>query len=469
MRASLSRGKIAAEFRTVSLGDQRLNKRLLEVVTALASDPSASIPSVMPDAAAREAAYRLLNNDKVSLEAVLSGHIEQTLARAAVVRTIRVVHDTTGLVFRGEREGMGPIKGAGQGFFLHAALAVADGEQREVLGVLGALTYANEKDSLRKHMTRSEQAMFARSLPREEKQSHRWESLAYGVHNALDAAIYAIHVMDQEGDDFTLLAELVHGGIPFVIRGAGNRTTELARASISSLMKREEAVLFRSVRVNPRPTYKARGKSRPARKEREAKLFIRWAEVDIARSDNASKQLPSGIPVTVVHVFEAEPPHGEEPIEWFLLTSETVETLEDAARVVDHYRARWVIEDYFKALKTGCAIEKRQLTGFEGLNNILGMLLPIAWRLLLLRQLARNPVPLPAASVMGTDQIKLLRRLLSKRRTGHRLVKAPTVRDIMLAVAALGGHIRNNGDPGWIVLGRGYQIFADAELIWADL
>ena len=62
------------------------------------------------------------------------------------------------------------------------------------------------------------------------------------------------------------------------------------------------------------------------------------------------------------------------------------------------------------------------------------------------------------------DQIHLLRVLLENRR--RRLVESPTVRDLMLGIAALGGHIKNNGDPGWLVLGRGFRRFAEAEEVW---
>ena len=83
------------------------------------------------------------------------------------------------------------------------------------------------------------------------------------------------------------------------------------------------------------------------------------------------------------------------PIEWMLVTSDAVQTIEDATAVVDHYRARWLIEDYFKALKTGCAFEKRQLTTFDGLVRALALFVPMAWHLLVLRHLGRADSPRP--------------------------------------------------------------------------
>jgi hypothetical protein len=147
-----------------------------------------------------------------------------------------------------------------------------------------------------------------------------------------------------------------------------------------------------------------------------------------------------------------------------LFTSEAVSSLAEATSVVDHYRARWVIEEFFKALKTGCAFEKRQLTTFDGLVRALAIFIPIAWRLLVLRSLGRAPRQRPARRVLDVEQLLLLRALLADR--GYSLPGNPSIRDAMLGIAALGGHIRNNGDPGWLVLGRGFTRFIEAEAIW---
>jgi hypothetical protein len=147
-----------------------------------------------------------------------------------------------------------------------------------------------------------------------------------------------------------------------------------------------------------------------------------------------------------------------------LFTSEAVQTLDDATAVVDHYRARWLIEDYFKALKTGCAFEKRQLTTFDGLVRARAIFIPMAWRLLVVRHLGRAASPLPISRCLDREQLLLLRKLLDRRR--YHLPPHPTIQDAMLGIAALGGHITNNGPPGWIVLGRGLTRLLDAEVGW---
>ena len=149
------------------------------------------------------------------------------------------------------------------------------------------------------------------------------------------------------------------------------------------------------------------------------------------------------------------------PIEWYLYTSEPIETTEQLLAIVDYYRARWLIEEYFKAIKQGCDFEKRQLQDYEGLVNLLATFAPIAYRLLLIRQAARDPDPPPALDVVSQDELDVLRKL------GRRKLPAsPTASDVYLAIAALGGHIKYNGDPGWLTLSRGLQRLATLTEGW---
>jgi len=155
--------------------------------------------------------------------------------------------------------------------------------------------------------------------------------------------------------------------------------------------------------------------------------------------------------VNVVYVWENSPPRGEDPIDWLLVTTEPVETKKQLLAVVDNYRSRWIIEDFFKALKTGCAFEKRQLESYHALTNALAVFAVIAWRLLLIRALARTDPNSRATSAFNETQLAILRH--------HLNLSKPLVNtnDALLALARMGGHIRNNGDPGWLTLGRGFE------------
>jgi hypothetical protein len=271
--------------------------------------------------------------------------------------------------------------------------------------------------------------------------------------------------MDQEADDYELFAALHQANLKFVVRACPNRQTTDAKKGVKEVLATKAAPVFRTVPLSPRSERKAvvtRGRH-PARAERDATLKIRWGKISIPRRQYTESKIPE-LSLWAVHVFEPAPPPGEEPIEWMLLTSLAVNNVDEAADVVDHYRARWIIEEYFKALKTGCAFEKRQLMTFDGLVRALALFVPLAWRLLVLRHFGRARQPLPASHFIDGDQLLLLRKLLEKRR--FVLPPKPTMRDAMLGIAFLGGHIKNNGDPGWLVLGRGLTKFVDAEQGW---
>jgi hypothetical protein len=130
---------------------------------------------------------------------------------------------------------------------------------------------------------------------------------------------------------------------------------------------------------------------------------------------------------------------------------------------VGWYRSRWLIEEFFKALKTGCAYEKRQLESLDTLLVALALLAPIAWQLLVLRHLARTLPDAPATALFTDRQLRVLRAASP----GTALSATPTLGHALRTVARLGGHLRQNGEPGWLVLGRGLQKLRWMEVGWA--
>lgn len=455
---------MAAEFEGDSLGDARLDERLRRIVGLAASEPGDSFPEQMASVADREALYRFLANPKVTMAGVLSGHLRQTHERLGGHTVVRVVHDTTTFRFVGDRDGLGAIRGGAKGFLGHIALAIAADDTREPLGVLAVHPYIHQDGVAHQGMTPSQRVEATRAKPRVAKESARWEHMALQVSAALPEGVQAVHVMDQEADAYDVLAVLHDARLRYVIRADPQRQTT-AGVCVKDLIATQPATVFRTVRLTPRSTQKevkTRGRH-PARDERNATLQIRWGALTLGRRQYSASRTPT-LALWAVHVCEPDPPPGDVPIEWMLLTSDVVETLDHATAVVDHYRARWLIEEYFKALKTGCAFEKRQLTTFDGLVRALAMFIPMAWHLLVLRHLGRADSPLPVTRCLDREQLLLLRKLLDGRR--YCLPRRPAVRDVMLGIAALGGHITNNGPPGWIVLGRGLTRLLDAEVGW---
>jgi hypothetical protein len=458
-------GDVLAEFAGDSLGDTRLDERLRRIVALAASDPGRSFPEQMESVADREALYRFLANPKVTLARILSGHVRQTQDRMRGRGVVRVVHDTSTFRFHGDRAGLGVLRGGAKGFLAHVALAVAADETREPLGVLKVHPYIHQDAVAHTGMTPNQRVKATRAKSRAEKESARWEQMAVAVSGALPEGVDALHVMDQEADDYDLLAALQQAHLRYVIRACPTRQTAETKLSVRTVLARQPGTVFRTVPLSPRPPRQAvqsRGRH-PARAERLATLDVRWSSVTLPRRQYNETALRT-VTVRAIHVVEPAPPAGEAPIEWMLFTSEPVHSLADATAVVDHYRARWLIEEYFKALKTGCAFEKRQLTSLRALLRALAIFIPMAWRLLVLRHLGRAPSPQPVGDVLDRTQLTLLRKLLAQRH--YRLPSRPTMQEAMLGVAALGGHIKNNGTPGWLVLGRGLTRLLDTEVGW---
>jgi hypothetical protein len=461
MARDLDVAKVADEFEAVSLGDARLDERLLRIASLLAASPSASFPDAMDSEADQEALYRFLSNPKVTMAKVLAGHREATVERMAGRSLVRILHDTSQFCFRGEREGLGILRGNAKGFFAHVALAVGGDDVREPLGVLGVRPYINVDVESRRGLSQAKKNSIAMRKPRAEKKASRWEEHAIEIAKMLPPQLKAVHVMDQEADDFAVFAALDKEKIEFVIRAEPRRLTADG-ISIADRLKTSASETFRTVSVSARSKQQAT-RSHPIRAERIATLQVRSSKVTLQRTATEFNE-GGEIALYAVHVFEPAPPDDDAPIDWMLLTNQAVSSSDDMMQIVDHYRARWIVEEFFKALKTGCAIETRQLCSLEALLRAFALFVPMAWQLLRLRHLARADEKRPALRLMTREQLLLLRVLLEKRK--RRFPKSPTARDAMLGIAALGGHIKNNGDPGWMVLGRGFRRFADAEEVW---
>lgn len=452
---------VGADFLRAELGDERRSKRAAALVNALVTNPSPSFPRIFHRRADLEAFYRFINNDAVSYDALLEAHADATAERARRHGRVAVIHDTTEFVLDPAVEGIGRLKGGDRGFLGHVALAVSMDGSRTPLGVAGFIPVVRS-EKRRGKMTTWQLA----NVPADEKESRRWPDLIEMVEGHFTGT-QVIHVCDREADTYPCLSHLVGRGFRFVIRVSKDRRVEDATGELSQLresMSSAPVVLMRTIPLSGRAArYHANGLARAAaRTERNAKLEVRVQRVELQRPHVWGNKLPPFVGVNVVSVREVRPPHNEEPVDWLLVTSEPITTTQDVEAIVDTYRLRWLIEEFFKALKTGCQFEKRQLETLDAFLRTFALLAPVAYQLLEIRALARSAPERPADEVLDGTRLQILRTLQSR----HKMPVRPTLRDAFLAIAALGGHLKNNGEPGWLVLGRGMEDLVQAEVIW---
>jgi hypothetical protein len=194
-------------------------------------------------------------------------------------------------------------------------------------------------------------------------------------------------------------------------------------------------------------------KGQPARK---ATVSIAWAAVTLAVPVQPRGEI-RGVPLKtwVICVREIDPPEGVKPVEWILLTNVPVASLEDAEERIAWYECRWIIEEYHKALKTGCGVEKLQFTTEERLQPVIALLSVVALFLLNLRNASRraDARERSATEVMPALYVTVLGLWRYKQRG-----KDLTIHEFYYALARLGGHQNRKHDhpPGWLVLWRGW-------------
>jgi Transposase DDE domain/Transposase DNA-binding len=467
MKSSSGVPSVAGEFGRVELGDVRLRHRLQSAVARVSAAPDLGFPRALATERESEGFYRLLNNDRVNYRALVKAHALETRERIAEGETFRVIHDTTELKFEGEeqREGLGRTRGERrQGFFAHVALAVSSGAIARPLGVIGAQCWARTAPS------RGNRKLSGQQLSKiEDKESARWGKLVVEVEDLVGTRGHAVHVMDREGDSYPLFCRLRELSASFVIRVARDRRvfededavdTALLSETLLELptfVTREVALSRRTQKAQPRSN-----KTHPPRVGRMAKLALRAGTVTLQRPVYGGEDLPDALTLNVVYVQEIETPSDADPVSWVLLTTEPVTTAADVEAVVDHYRARWLIEEFFKALKTGCSFEERQLESFHSLTNALAIFFPIAWQMLLLRAVSRADPDAPAEQVLTPTQIKVLQHYQPQKMP----LRGATVHDALYAVAGLGGHLKNNGPPGWRTLSYGMQDLVKYAAVW---
>jgi Transposase DNA-binding/Transposase Tn5 dimerisation domain/Transposase DDE domain len=430
-------------FDAAVLGDPRRNRRLVKVAGQLASDPAASLPTQTASWADLKGAYRLFDAPQVTFAAVATPHWLQT--RACDPGRYLILADTTEIDFGWNRQadGLGPVgNGGGRGFLLHSGLLVAAGGAA-VFGLAGqVLHYRSATKTL--HETRRQRLQRTR-------ESDVWGQLIDAV-GPPPAGVDWLYVMDRGGDNFEVWVHAQQQRVGWIGRAAQtHRNVEDAAGNQMPLK-----TFLKTLPVGGQKTLKLR--ARPGQAARTATLELRWGTVTMLPPKLRSAWLKqSGVTAVqqqVVWVREVEAPAGIKPLEWILYTSLAVTTLAEAETVVDSYEQRWQIEEWHKALKSGCQVEGRQLQTAARLEPLLGVLGVVAVRLLQLKGLARTEPERPAATVVPPKYVAALwkvRRLRAER--------PPTVREFFRQLAMLGGFLgrKGDGEPGWITLWRGWE------------
>jgi len=190
---------------------------------------------------------------------------------------------------------------------------------------------------------------------------------------------------------------------------------------------------------------------RRKRKERIALLQVSWGSV---LCPPAVSKTGKDILLWVVIAKETQPPVGQEPLLWYLLTTMPVESQATALLLLDYYRKRWIIERWHLVMKSGLQVEKLQFDTFTRLSHAMALLSIVAWQLLWLKQLAAQSPDVAALQVFEPLQVEVLEK--------HSGKKHLSLRQALFIIAALAGFTPTKKQPlpGEKTMWRGWAVFS---------
>ena len=467
------------ELADVDLGDKRLNTRLMKICDRFSDSPESPINQACADWAETKAAYRFFQNKNVDVQEILAAHRRKTAKRARKHKTVLAIQDTSYFVYTNhtKTEGLGKIslkKGKNieniysHGLVMHTCLAVTT--EGLPLGLLDQEIFAREFRP-EEHRRRMGGRYIQDVLPVEEKESYRWlKALTTTKEATGDTEV--VTVCDREADlyDFFKLSHQIHS--PVLVRASQNRTinrkSRYAEKDVKKLWdhmcQQPEAGSY-EIEIPKRKKTK-HGKAREAR---TATVIVKFGPFQLNPPRNNVKhgrENLSNIDMYAVYVFEPNPPDGEDPVAWMLLTNLPVTSFAEACEKIFWYSLRWRIEMYFKVLKSGFKVEECRLGHADRLTRYLAVMSIVAWRIFMITLIARTHPATPCTKFLSDHEWRILFMKVNDKKKLPK--KIPAMREVVIWIAQLGGFLARKGDghPGTITLWRGWKRLADLAEGW---
>lgn len=382
----------------------------------------------------------------MTLEALIEGWGTAT-SQACAGRHILAIQDCSEINFkttRQRRRGLGEIgRGNTHGVLLHAMIGV-DADTGGVIGLAagriwtrkGRVTVPHDKRTLA------------------DKESERWLSTAEAAKPVLAKAAMVTEVSDRESDLYVKWARVPEPGFHILTRARRDRRIAGGGTLSTAILEPAGEALVEL-------------RARPGRPARTARLVTSYARVEVLRPKKApEKGLPEAIAVSLVQVAEINAPPGAEPVFWQLLTTHPVANAAMAWQVVEWYRRRWIIEQFFRTLKQqGLQLEDSQLETADRLLKLTAIAARAACTIMQLVQ-ARDGISGQDAQIAFTaHEIDTLRALVPTLEGKTALQKNPHT-PLSLAwagwvIAKLGGWdgYPKSSPPGPITYKHGLQYF----------
>lgn len=391
---------------------------------------------------------RFLGNGKVTVARVIESWSECTVA-AVEGRHVLAIQDTSEINFTTtatRRRGLGEIgKGNSRGVLLHPMMAV-DAETGICLGLVTGQVWTR---SGRRTVSHDRRVL-------SDKESQRWIATANTAKPVLAGAAMVTSIADRESDIFAAYASVPEKRFHVIARSMHDR--KLAHGVGLYAASDRMTVVDEALIVLP---------ARAQRRERHAHLELRFGAVNLARPQTKLlRHLPESIPLTLVDVREPNPPAGVEPLHWRLLTTHAVDSVQDAWRIVEWYRRRWLIEQLFRALKTqGLKLEDSQIATADRLLKLVAIAAKAAVITIQLLQARDGRSWQPVRLAFTANEVAALAALNTDLEANSRTLRNPHPPDSLAWAAWIIGRLGgwdgypSSRPPGPITMKHGLEYF----------
>lgn len=439
--------------------DKRLDKRMSRMLKAMVTRESVVINRCFPLKTDKIGAYRMINNASWEVSDIIK-RLQENCSSYSNSSHVLCIQDTTELNYTHlqgrlseDDASIGPVtKSSNSGFFCHPTLVV-DAASEIPLGFSCLKLWSRSRHAGTKHTRNYQYQSIA------DKESYRWIESALETRKILPSKVKTTIIGDRESDIYEALYQIPRSGCELLIRSSSNR--KLSREDLCLLEKMQSLPCCH--------TYELKIKGNHSRKNRTALMELRYGSVLLSKPSSAEKDAPDSIKINCIYVVEKgdTTPSNESPVEWRLLTTHPVESVEDAMRCVEWYKLRWYIEELFRLLKSqGLGVESMQLETGSALQKMVALALVVALQIMTLKLgYDKEDEKTPVDVIFTPLQTELLKVLLGMTEGRTAKQKNPFKHGSLAwaawIIARLGcwDGYASQGPPGYITFKRGMERF----------
>jgi hypothetical protein len=436
-------------FSRCELGDKRLNKRLICIASDLASNIGQSLSSCCEgNNTALVAGYRFIRNDSISAEGIMQGVILNTVEKAQESAVLLAHEDTTTLKYNHSvKDELGycsaSLESSAAGYMMAHTSMLMDGNTGKTIGIIHQNRWIRNHEDFGKRNNRKIRCY-------KEKESFKWENTSREIaRNLGDQLPKLISICDREADILEYMQYKLHEKQRFIVRARHDRALyEDFGENISSYMCAKTEL----------GQYQINIEQKSGREARVATISLKSGSVELKSTKEMSEKGTESIIVNIVTAVEVGKCLDNSRVTWVLLTTEPVDTYEQAMTVIGYYQQRWRIEEFHKCWKSGTKVENLRMQSIENLERGIVILAPIAIRLMQLRECIgeEKTEEEPCTHLLSPEEFIVLWCSIEKKKKAPK--KMPTMKWVYQAIAKLGGwsDSKHTGIASYDAMWRGW-------------